>query len=90
MAGDRFCETCGANLRERPTATAPGAADHVEITLDEGAAVSDRGHVRTRNEDAVALKSVDAADAPLRVAAVVCDGVSSVRSSELADAELLT
>jgi serine/threonine protein phosphatase PrpC len=84
VAGDRFCETCGANLRERPTATAPGAADHVEITLDEGAAVSDRGHVRTRNEDAVALKSVDAADAPLRVAAVVCDGVSSVRSSELA------
>jgi PPM family protein phosphatase len=87
VAGDRFCEMCGADLRERPTAAAPGTADHVEITLDEGAAVSDRGHVRTRNEDAVALKSVeavDAADAPPRVAAVVCDGVSSVRSSELA------
>jgi serine/threonine protein phosphatase PrpC len=85
VAGDRFCETCGADLRDRPTAAAPGTADHVEITLDEGgAAVSDRGYVRTRNEDAVALRSVDAADVPLRVAAVVCDGVSSVRSSELA------
>lgn len=86
VAGDRFCETCGADLGERPTASAPGT-DHVEITLDEGAAVSDRGHVRIRNEDAVALKSVDGvdpADAALRVAAVVCDGVSSVRSSELA------
>ena len=54
--------------------------------MDGGAAISDRGHVRPRNEDAVALGRVGPgpADEPGRVAAAVCDGVSSTRSSELA------
>jgi len=70
-ADDRFCEVCGAQLK----------GDRVEIALDGAAAISDRGHVRSRNEDAVALGGT-AADGT--VAAVVCDGVSSTRSSELA------
>jgi serine/threonine protein phosphatase PrpC len=115
VAGDRFCEVCGADLRVQggdPTTAnsapcrgcgnppppdddawcpscglhRPDAADHVEIGVDGGAAISDRGHVRPRNEDAVALGRVGPgpADEPGRVAAVVCDGVSSTRSSELA------
>ena len=105
LAGDRFCEVCGADLRATTAAVAgacrgcghllppegdgwcpvcgtrlPDATEHVEIALDgDGAAGSDRGHVRARNEDAVALGRE-----PGRVAAVVCDGVSSTRSSELA------
>lgn len=74
-AGDRFCEVCGVDLGARRES----AADHVEIAVDGGAAVSDRGHVRAANEDAVALGGVQG-----RVAAVVCDGVSSTRSSERA------
>ena len=80
-AGNRFCEVCGADLRATPAAAVPeGCPEHVELALgSDGAAVSDRGHVRARNEDAVALGR-----GPGRVAAVVCDGVSSTRSSELA------
>ena len=112
MAGDHFCEVCGADLRAdrtgpstancpgcgdpsppdddgwcpscglcRPVQGRPDATDHTETVVDGGAAVSDRGHVRPRNEDAVALGRTDE---PGRVAAAVCDGVSSTRSSELA------
>jgi PPM family protein phosphatase len=117
VAGDRFCEVCGADLHgergnpttapcpgcghppppdddgwcpscglRRPVQGRPDATDHVEIVVDGGAAVSDRGHVRPRNEDTVALGRVGPgrADEPERVAAAVCDGVSSTRSSELA------
>jgi serine/threonine protein phosphatase PrpC len=108
VAGDRFCEVCGADLRAAMVIAGgcpgcghpltpdgdgwcpvcgvrlPDATEHVEIALDgAGAVVSDRGHVRARNEDAVALDRRPA-DKPGRVAAVVCDGVSSTRSSELA------
>ncbi|MBL8926603.1 MAG: protein phosphatase 2C domain-containing protein [Pseudonocardia sp.] len=75
VAGDCFCEVCGTDL----AACRADAPDHVEITLDGVAAVGDRGHVRARNEDAVAVRA-----ARDRVAAVVCDGVSSTRSSQLA------
>lgn len=70
-AADRFCAVCGT--------------DHVEVAVQGAAAVSDRGHVRSHNEDAVALGHA-AASLPGSgsVAAVVCDGVSSVRASELA------
>jgi serine/threonine protein phosphatase PrpC len=112
VAGDRFCEVCGADLRAQragpSTANCPGcghpplpdddgwcpscglsrpdATDHMETVVDGGAAISDRGHVRPRNEDAVALGRVGPGPAgePGRVAAAVCDGVSSTRSSELA------
>ena len=80
VAGDRFCEVCGADLAVRRA----DPADHVEITVDGAAAVGNRGHVRARNEDAVALGRTDGARVPDRVAAVVCDGVSSTRSSQLA------
>ncbi len=64
----------------------PDAADHVELAVDGGAAISDRGHVRPRNEDAVALGRAPSHGgvADERLGAVVCDGVSSTRSSELA------
>ena len=113
VAGDRFCEVCGADLRGQRAgsstansvpelrasaspgrrrlvphlrASRPDATDHMETVVDGGAAISDRGHVRPRNEDAVALGRVGPGSAgePGRVAAAVCDGVSSTRSSELA------
>ena len=69
--GDGWCPSAGTPARR---------TEHVEITLDgTGAAVSDRGHVRARNEDAVALRPRRCRRAA--VAAVVCDGVSSMRSS---------
>ena len=74
---DGYCPSCG--LR------GPVGGDRVEVVLDGGAGLSDRGYVRPRNEDAVALGRAHAdtaGDAPM--AAVVCDGVSSVPRSELA------
>src|SRR6201996_1107343 len=50
--------------------------DHEELDLGPVAAVSDRGLRHERNEDAVALATVDTADGPA-VISVVCDGVSS-------------
>lgn len=58
----------------------PRASDRVERELGTLAGVSDRGHVRAHNEDAMALGRLDSG---LR-AAVVCDGVSSSRRSERA------
>ncbi|MFG2072236.1 PP2C family serine/threonine-protein phosphatase [Nonomuraea maritima] len=74
-----YCERCG--LRQ------PSGRDHVETTLDGGAAaVTDRGLRRPRNEDAVAL--VQAGDA---VVVVVCDGVgSSPRADEASAAAAWT
>src|ERR1700742_711593 len=54
----------------------PAGRDHEEIGLGLVAAVSDRGLRHERNEDAVALATVDTADGPV-VISVVCDGVSS-------------
>ena len=79
VAGDRFCEMCGADLRERPTAAAPGAADHVEIALD-GRGRRQRPRARAgpqRGRGRAGPRRCRRA----RVAAVVCDGVSSTRSS---------
>lgn len=63
-----YCGVCGRRV--------PGGTDHVAADLGRLAGVSDRGHVHSRNEDAMAFG--------LRrdtgvVAAVVCDGVSSTR-----------
>lgn len=60
---DRFCETCGWPL---------DGADHRETDLGAVAALSDRGHVRPRNEDAYAVSAGEGG-----VAAVVCDGVAT-------------
>lgn len=66
--GAEYCPECGLLV--------PDGTDHVERKVGAAAGVSDRGHVHSRNEDAMALG--------LRrdtgtVAAVVCDGVSSTR-----------
>lgn len=64
-------------------------SDRVEIDLGALAGVSDRGHVHVRNEDAMALGHGMAlgqrtAGQPAALAAVVCDGVSTVHCPELA------
>jgi PPM family protein phosphatase len=77
---DWFCEVCGAEL----AGPADPVLDRVEIDLGALAGVSDRGHVHVRNEDAMALGRRPEEGTPHTLAAVVCDGVSSVRRPELA------
>jgi serine/threonine protein phosphatase PrpC len=85
-AADRVCEVCGAQLPE-PRDRVP---DHVEIDLVGLAGISDRGHVHVRNEDAMALGRLPEDGRAHTLAAVVCDGVSSVRRPELASAAATT
>ena len=82
-ADDRFCEACGSAL-------------HTEDDFDttrrrvgdttKGAAVSDRGRVHTRNEDACAvyIAADSAPESDDHVVAVVCDGVSSSVAPDIA------
>jgi len=72
LADDDFCERCGRPL-------ADPARDHAEVVAATTAAVSDRGHVHARNEDAFHL-----AEAAGRVVAVVCDGVSTCAAPHVA------
>jgi PPM family protein phosphatase len=69
--GDRFCEACGTPLW--PSA---GEAGRQETDLGALVAISDRGRVRARNEDAYAVLVEDG-----YMAAVVCDGVSTTDDS---------
>jgi serine/threonine protein phosphatase PrpC len=69
---DGYCTVCGA--RERP------AEDRIELDLAVAAAVSDRGRVHRRNEDAFALELVG----EQRIAGVVCDGISSSSAGDAA------
>jgi serine/threonine protein phosphatase PrpC len=69
---DGYCTVCGA--RDRP------ADDRVELDVGVAAAVSDRGRAHRRNEDAFALERVGAT----RVAAVVCDGISTASAGDAA------
>lgn len=71
--GTEYCPRCGLRRRD--------GTDRVEIDLGSLAGISDRGHVHTRNEDAMALGHRKPA---AELAAVVCDGVSTVYSPELA------
>ena len=68
--GHAFCEACGTAL------TPPSGRDHEELDLGLLAGVTDRGLRHPRNEDAMALDTVDTAAGPVALA-VVCDGVSS-------------
>jgi serine/threonine protein phosphatase PrpC len=69
---DGYCQTCGAK--------APNPRDHLEFTANEDvAAVSDRGVVHYRNEDAVAVFADDT-----RAVLVVSDGVSTSTDSDVA------
>jgi len=77
---DRFCEVCGAQLRPPSS----DVADRVEVDLTDLAGISDRGHVHLRNEDAMALGRHPEDGSATTLAAVVCDGVSTVRRPELA------
>jgi serine/threonine protein phosphatase PrpC len=54
----------------------PPSRDHTEVDLGTAAGVSDRGVRHPRNEDAMALASLQTPDGRV-VVAVVCDGVSS-------------
>lgn len=74
--GEEFCPRCGLRYR--------GGSDRVEVDLDGLAGVSDRGLVHAYNEDAMALGRYAHAGQDGRVAAVVCDGVSSSRTPERA------
>ena len=71
IGADGYCSICG--VRDR------GAGGRVELNLGAAAAVSDRGRVYRRNDDAFHLAMID--DAAI---AVVCDGVSSSQSADLA------
>jgi serine/threonine protein phosphatase PrpC len=68
LAADGFCESCGQK--------APSGRDHEELDLGSVAGVSDRGLRHSRNEDALALATVEA-DGGAVVIAVLCDGISS-------------
>ena len=78
-----FCEACGARVSGDPEVSEAGAARlpsvREERDLGVVAAVTDRGHRRPRNEDAVAIATADG-----RSVVVVCDGVASTANSHLA------
>jgi serine/threonine protein phosphatase PrpC len=71
ITADGFCESCGHRARS--------GRDHQEVGLGLVAGVTDRGLRHHRNEDAMALATVDTAAtaAGPAVVAVVCDGVST-------------
>ncbi len=72
IGGDGYCSRCG--IRQRTP------QDRQEIDLVVAAGVSDRGRVHRRNEDALQLETVGENG----VVAVVCDGISSALSADLA------
>jgi serine/threonine protein phosphatase PrpC len=69
---DGYCSVCGA--RER------SGSDRIELDLAIAAAVSDRGRVHRRNEDAFQVEVIG----DRSVAAVVCDGISSASAGDVA------
>ena len=69
---DGYCSVCGARPRS--------SADRIELDLVIVAAVSDRGRVHRRNEDAFHLKLAG----ERAVAAVVCDGISTASAGDVA------
>jgi serine/threonine protein phosphatase PrpC len=78
--GDLFCEGCGARLADGETEDDGGPNGRIELDLTIAAAVTDRGRVHSRNEDAFQL-SVDRHG---WVAAVICDGISSASAGNVA------
>jgi serine/threonine protein phosphatase PrpC len=81
LAGDHFCEECGARVGDEPHDDEHVPEGRVELDLGVAAAVSDQGRVHRRNEDAFHLELVDDA-----VVAVVCDGISTSASGDVAQA----
>jgi len=82
---DRFCEGCGAPLTRpeavgaRASLSPPEPLQRVELDLGTVAGVSDRGHRRQRNEDALAMEASEN-----RAVAAVCDGVASTSDAHVA------
>ncbi len=70
-----YCSICG--VRERP------AEQRVELDLTIAAVVSDQGRVHRRNEDAFHLEVYGQSSG----AAVICDGISSASSGDVAAQE---
>ena len=66
-----YCGVCGTRL--------PAPRDHQELVLEGTAGVSDKGKRHARNEDAMAAFAGDG-----YVAAVVCDGVSTSVTPDVA------
>lgn len=79
VAGDRFCEECGARVGDEPAEDEHVPAGRVELDLGVAAAISDQGRVHHRNEDAFHLELVGDA-----VVGVVCDGISTAASGDVA------
>jgi PPM family protein phosphatase len=69
---DGYCSVCGARERSR--------TDRIELDLAVAAAVSDRGRVHRRNEDAFHVEVITES----RVVAVICDGISSASAGDVA------
>jgi serine/threonine protein phosphatase PrpC len=79
VAGDRFCEQCGARLDQE--VQEQGAQERrIELDLIVAAAVSDQGLKHSRNEDAFRLE----VSGERNVAVVVCDGISSASAGNIA------
>lgn len=80
------CRWCGHPGGERADCAGCGrsasvtARNHVEVDLGIAAGVSDRGHARGRNEDALFL----ATPGHRAIAAVVCDGVGMAADGDIA------
>ena len=72
IGADGYCSRCGVRQRV--------PQDRQEIDLAVAAGVSDRGRVHRRNEDAFYMHSAGEAG----VAVVVCDGISSSLSPDVA------
>jgi serine/threonine protein phosphatase PrpC len=71
IAADRYCQVCGRKQ--------PAPHDHEELVLPGVVAVTDRGRVHHRNEDAFACGVADGI-----VVVMVSDGVSSTADSDRA------
>jgi PPM family protein phosphatase len=71
LDAEGYCGVCGMRRRQ------PGS--RVEVDLVLAAAVSDRGRVHRRNEDAFHVELIDDA-----VVAVVCDGISTATAGDAA------
>lgn len=96
-SADRFCESCGYPLRRKQFGTStvrgtvtdcegcgarlPDGTDHYAADLGAATVASDIGLVHAHNEDGVAA-AVTADTGGLQVAAVVCDGISTVQRPE--------
>ena len=79
LAGDHFCEECGARAGDEPLEADHVPEGRVELDLGVAAAVSDQGRVHRRNEDAFHLELAGEA-----IVAVICDGISTAAAGDVA------